>query len=407
MLTGLAIRPRVKRILTATALGVVVAQLVVIAHRRATNIGDFDITREFGRRFVAGEYLYRGGLHYPYMPSAAMIFAPLVCVPPTVGLTILYFAAIGCLLLTLRMLFAMVRGANLALASRAFEVGLFTVALASHYIIRDLDDGGPNLIVLAMIVGGVYCVWRASDRAGSFLFGLGIAIKATAALFLPFFVWKREWRLAGSATLAAAVLIVSPALRMGPRTWWQHQVQWFRSAVGFFVGRNPAATQYYGDLITRNQALKPAIVQLLGGGATSASVASPVAIVLLVGVFCLFTRARYAARGDPRWLLECSAALIVALLLSPSTWVQHIVLIIPAIYLIVAEDVGIAPLGRTASIAIIAFAGFTLVLNREIVGRSNYETLLRWHLHTLCMLLVLAILILRRPTAAASATAGA
>jgi hypothetical protein len=47
----------------------------------------------------------------------------------------------------------------------------------------------------------------------------------------------------------------------------------------------------------------------------------------------------------------------------------------------------------------------TVIENREIVGQSNYETLLRRHLPTLCILLVLAIVILRRPTEGAPAGA--
>ena len=46
-----------------------------------------------------------------------------------------------------------------------------------------------------------------------------------------------------------------------------------------------------------------------------------------------------------------------------------------------------------------------VIQNREIVGQSNYETLLRRHLHTLCILLVLAIVNLRRPTEGAPAGA--
>ena len=37
---------------------------------------------------------------------------------------------------------------------RALRHGAVTLALGAHYIIRDLDDAGPHLILLAMMVGG-------------------------------------------------------------------------------------------------------------------------------------------------------------------------------------------------------------------------------------------------------------
>ena len=88
---------------------VVVVQWVVIVHRRATHTGDFDVSREFGRRFLAGEDLYAGGLHYPYMPTAALSFSPLRRSIRPSGLALRYAAALGCLWLTLRLLHTMLR----------------------------------------------------------------------------------------------------------------------------------------------------------------------------------------------------------------------------------------------------------------------------------------------------------
>ena len=47
----------------------------VIVHRRQSHGGDFDVSRELGRRLLAHEALYADGLHYPYLPAAALAFA--------------------------------------------------------------------------------------------------------------------------------------------------------------------------------------------------------------------------------------------------------------------------------------------------------------------------------------------
>ena len=112
-------------------------------------------------------------------------------------------------------------------------------------------------------------------------------------------------------------------------------------------------------------------------------------------------RRRYQGSSDPAWLLEASAVLLLALLLSPVTWLQHLVLLVPALYLIVSEDRGIRRLGTSASAAMAAYVVLSIVLNRDLLGRETNLLLLSYHTHTLGMFLVLGVLLMRRPTAAA------
>ncbi len=58
----------------------------ILAFHRLFVFRDFDIHREVGRRFLAGEYLYANDLCYAYMPIAAMYFSPLALVERSAGL---------------------------------------------------------------------------------------------------------------------------------------------------------------------------------------------------------------------------------------------------------------------------------------------------------------------------------
>ena len=349
MLSWLRSRTRMERIVIAACFVVVVTQWVVIMHRRATHVGDFDVSREFGRRFLAREDLYAGGLHYPYMPVAAMYFSPLALIDPTVGLALRYGVALGCLWLTLHLLHTMVRKRSAAVASHELTIGALSVLLASHYIIRDLDDGGPHLILLAMLVGGIYSAWKGRDYRAAAWFGLATALKAPAALFVPFFLWKGRWRLAIATVFAASCWIVLPAVWMGPSSWWSHQREWAQVVVGSLTG-NRIAVAEDSELRVQNEAFKPVLMRYLTTyvSSTSASAAATVAVLGLIGACGWWARRRYRAPASPEWLLECSAVLILALLVSPVTWVQHMVLVLPALYLIVAEDRGIRRLGVPA-----------------------------------------------------------
>jgi hypothetical protein len=310
----------------------------------------------------------------------------------------------------------MVWARNEASAPERVVTAALTSVLASHYLIRDLDDGGPHLILLAIAVGGIYSVWRGRDALGGIWFGLATALKVTPGLFLLFFVWKRRWRLAAYTAVAVAGWMVLPAVWMGPSSWWSHQGEWVRVALGSALGnRTPGVAE--SEERVQNQALKPAVMRYLvtypeghpsrlshPGYLTflnlKPSTASRLATGMMLGLLALcFWLGQQRNRGEPgrTWLAECSAVLILALLLSPVTWLQHLVLMVPALYLIVAEDRGVKRLGKAAASAMWAYVVLSLVLNRELLGRETHLLLLSYYVHTLGMLLVLGVLLLERP----------
>jgi alpha-1,2-mannosyltransferase len=409
LMTDERFKPKLRRYGLILTTAIVVAHLIIIIHRRQTHLGDFDISREFGRRFIAGEELYRGGLHFPYMPAAAMFFAPLAMINPTAGIVLRYAIAIFCLWLTLYLLNRMVRRSIPAAGGQAVLIATITLILTSHYIIRDLDDGGPHLILLALTISGLYFMSERRAGAGGGLIGFAIAQKATAALFIPFFCWKRNWRLAGWTTIATVFWMLFPGIRMGPAGWWHHQREWFVSAASLSLGRFPAAEFYYGSQRIENQALKAAVataVRFFAAGwvaswkSVAVRLAPDLVLLALLALFCWKTQASWRSLRDPAFLLESSALMLVSLLLSPITWVQHLVFVLPALYLIVSEQIAARPLGALAMIATVAYALLALLLSRDLIGKANYDLVLTLHAHTIALLILLGILLFRRPTAA-------
>jgi Glycosyltransferase family 87 len=382
------------RVLTAVIIALVAIDFVTVALRRVRHSGDFDVSMEFGRRFLSGEHLYRGGLHFPYLPSGAMFFAPFSMLPKPLAFALFYSIAIIGLWLVMRMMAAMVCQANPAVHRRRLPIAMATLILASHYIIRDLDDGGPNIILLTMAVGGIYLAWKGDEGPAAGCLGAAAAFKATAGIFIPFLLWKRRWRLAAYTIAAAAFWITLPMLMMGPASWWAHQQEWLYSAVGFALGSNQAAAYYYGADNIGNQALRPAINHLAGGVRYAGTIATTSAL-LLIGIFCWLTRRPYRESLGAAWLTETSGLLLIAVLLAPIAWVQHLVLAIPALYLIAADWFTTREFGFPATVAMVSYAIFALALNRGLLGKARYSILLDYHVHTLCMLLILAVLMLR------------
>jgi len=410
--------------LVGAGLAAVAVHSLVIGHRRAAHPGDFDISREFGRRFLAGDDLYAGGLHYPYLPSAAMYFSPLALLPPGVGLALRYAVALACVGLTFSLLARLLAEHHPRVQQRRLPIAGLTSVLAAHYIIRDLDDGGPHLILLGLVVGGIYLAWKRRDVRAALCFGLGAALKAPLVLLLPFFLWRQRWRLAAFSALATLGWVALPALWMGVGSWWSHQQQWSTIVAASALGR-PLARADANERRVQNQALKPTLMRYLApttqdpphplaplGGTPPIdlprSMADGLATMALVGllVACGWrdqmvqrttdTGGQPPAHNGRVWLLECGAALVLSVVLAPLAWVQHLVLLIPALYLIVADHLAGDGSDSATRAAVAVYALLALVANRELLGRDVYLCLLAAGLHTVCMLIVLAI-ILRQP----------
>ena len=400
----------VRRAFLATCLVTVLVHAVVLVNRRSEQPGDFDVSREFGKRFVERTYLYEGGVHYPYMPTAAMAFAPLALVTPTVGFVVRYLASLASLWVTLYLVGLMVGGTPRPMASRRFAVGALALVLGSQYVIRDLDDAGPHLILLAITTAGIYFAWAGRAVGAGVWFGLAAAIKAPLGIFIPFLWWKRQWRLAALATASTAAWICVPMVWMGPESWWAHQREWTAAVID--GPREP-------ERRLQNQSLDGALMHYLAAypsghpnraaepahgsvGFLPPDTAVTVAGGVIIGLLALFawhTRRPYRTPRDDLWGREGFSLLVLSVLLSPIVWVQHMVLVLPALGLIAARHLGTHPLRGGPAVAMGVFVLLALVLNRELVGREASLVLLAFHHHTVALLLVLAI-VLRRPSGA-------
>ena len=386
----------------------------MIAFHRSFHVRDFDVHREVGRRFLSGQYLYADGLCYPYMPAAAMYFSPLALIDRNMGLALRYMVAVICLCVTLALLFRMARAQFDALHTGHLTVSVLTVLLAFQFVLQDLDDGGPHLILLLMLTAGMYAAWRERDVAAGLWFGLTIALKITPALFVLFFLWKRRWRLAACTVLAACVWIVLPLTWMGPSNWWNHQAEWAANA-GLSLADRHTGIAEENEQRVRNQSLRLSLMRYLVAYPENHPIRrddpdfTPIldlppqlaqgvvvmATLGLMGVLAWATRKPWRGPNDPDWLRQCAAMCILLLLLSPITWQQHLVWLIPALYIVVAD---ILVGGRISMPRAAAFSGYivlTMVLNYEVLGKHRFAMVLSYHPFAIAMLLVLGLLMLR------------
>lgn len=415
-LTELIRSPLVTRLVQS---GLVIAAVVhgyIISFGRSFHFRDIDIHREIGRRFLTGEYLYANDYCYMYLPTTGIYFAPLLILDRNPSLALRYAVAVGCLVLTIALFHRMLFGsANSTLWSRLL-VGVGAGALTLQFILNDLDDGGPHLVLLGILSGGVYAVWLGREWLGAALIGLGIVLKITPALFVLLFLWKRQWRLASYTVLATGLWVLLPILYMGPTSWWNHHTEWTRNAVLSVLDRQAEGRQE-NELQKANLSLRHTMLRYLVAYPSThrlrqvdrsykpvldlpSSVANGivgVAALSLLGLFAWSSQRTFHGPGDPLWARDCAGTLMLALFLSPITWDQHLVWMIPAAVVVVAAAVrSSGTLSRAGYVALAVYVVLTMVLNYEVVGSARWEALKSYHHLGIAMLVLYGLLLSSR-----------
>jgi len=395
------------------AVVVAIAVALVLGHWVATMMkprGDFSRHWEFGRRFVADEFLYAEGLDVPYPPFFAVAYAPLSLLPLRVAKPLFFLVGFAALAGLLWILNELSRKSLPLSRERLFWVATATLLVTSRFVSRDFADGGQNLILLGLTWAAIY-LWKIGRNiSGGASLGLAIALKCTPVLFVAYFAWKRQWQFAVASLLFAAAFTLTPALRQS--TYAMHMQTWF-DAIYEGVRQPDPSVGVLGPEELQNKSLRPALARFLThlpaeapGRVDSpgyidfldlqprtAGVIIKVVMFLLLAAVVWLLRHPLANRNDPMLVWECATISVLTLLYSPITWGQHCVAAIPALYLLFRSIAAGTRLPRWIYWTLGSVALVVILLNRSIFGRDLSLLLESYHLITFCLLALLAVML--------------
>ena len=292
---------------------------------------DLGVYLRLGGRYVFTSHLYsfvlpNTSLPFTYPPFAALLFAPWQRTFHGVGSVQAVWtmgnlvALIGILVLSVRL----VRPALGRMATWRLALALTLPALLLNPVLITVGFGQVNLFVTFLVMWDLLSERRIGKRQLplGMATGLAAAVKLTPLLFLPYLVLTRRWRgaLTGLLTFGAcelATFVVSPA---SSKAYW--------TAAIFKPGRA-------GDLsIVDNQNLW-GVLDRLTHGLLPDAVMLP--LLLLAAAGGLWLAAQAHRRSSPLLgVLICAAT---CLIVSPISWVHHMVWVVPAIiWLALAPD---------------------------------------------------------------------
>lgn len=312
---------------------------------------DLDVYRLGAQVFLEGGDLYgllpdtSVGVNLPftYPPVAAALFVPLALLPFDAAYLVFSVVSLLALFVVLLLVVRELLGRGRA------DVAWTTVALAAALVwllpVREtVGFGQVNVVLMALVVVDVL-LGRGRWWQGS-LVGLAMAVKLTPAVFLAYFLARRDWR--------AMFVGLGSAL--------------FFTGVGFLMTRD-ASLQYWGETLSdparigdlsyvSNQSLNGIFNRLWLDESTTTLLWFATCAVL--GLSSLVLMHLLCRRGH-----DVAAMLVMgfyALLASPVSWAHHWVWVAPAIVVLVVLGLrargllGVVPLAVAAVGALVFFS---------------------------------------------------
>lgn len=393
--------------------------------------GDFHLHWEMGRRMATHSFIYEFGDDYPYPPFWGLAHAPLSAMPMNAAQVFLFPQFLGSLALLIWSLRQLGREHYPVSGAALFWATVAAVILASRYLLRDMMECGVNLLLVALSYYAVLLWSRRQDWRAGLTLGLAIALKCTPALFAAYFLWKRQWKMVFTTSIAALAFSVSPIFWMGSHAY-VHAMQTWTGNVFRGVTVVDPSRGITGEEPIQNLALRPALARFLLQLPADHNLrhdhpltiefldlepatAGTVVRCVLIGVMLIVMWNLRPHRGndlgncgntDPRRsrrvLWECTAISTSLLLYSPITWGQHCVGILPALYLACCHRASGYRWPSAFHWIIGYLAATTLLFNREIIGIDLTHLTDSYHIPTwglcgvLCMSLAGANCRLRR-----------
>jgi alpha-1,2-mannosyltransferase len=320
---------------------------------------DVDVYRMGGQAWLDGRPLYAHdakfhtpiGLNLPftYPPLAAVVFCPFAWLGmPAASVTITLITLALLLVSTMIVLTRLDVWNNTPVApgptwSRRWLLTAFIVAGAAIWlepIKANFAFGQINVVLMTLAIAD--CVPRRTPWPRGLLLGLGIALKLTPAVFLLYFVLRRDRR-AVFTSLASVAAATAAGFALAWRDSWEYWTDTVRN-----TDRIGSAS------LNTNQNVAGTLARL--GLGEHERFLPWVAACLLVLALTVWAARRTLRAEEPTLAVICIA--LFGLAVSPVSWSHHWVWMLPTVVVTVV----LAWRRRNAALAIVSAAGVALMV---------------------------------------------
>ncbi len=397
--------------LTAAWIGLSFFFVFCVVQGVADRDNDFLWHRQLGQRFLQGDMYSGYGEHY--LPARIMIDAWSAGLPYRLDRALFCLLALGALAVTVVIWDRLAQRRHwLERRARAVAAAL-VLTLMAFYLLRDFQECGLQILLLFFLSAALYSVYLGRHWLCGFWLGLACVYKVTPLLFLPYLAYKRQWRAAGWSLVFFFLWCLAPALWLG----WSQTIDKHREWLTCFT-QNLALDDPSENGIEppnpRNQALSLAIARYLQthppghrlhlehplfaqfGDLEPATAKGVVKGVLLC--LALVLAWRFRKPWSPDWsdsslAQEWSVVCVLAAILSPLCWQQHLVLVLPAAFLWLRACVAQERLPSWQLVAAALAILIIIAVHRDFLGQQLFLVAMSYKAHTAAALVFIGLVL--------------
>lgn len=190
------------------------------------NFADFHVNYYTGQRMLnhqnvydLAEYRKDGMANFKYPPIFATITALFALTSEKAAASIWFI--IGFILVIIFMHFSgrLIFTNNVTYKQRNW-IYFWSLFLTSRFYMQNFDEGQVNFLMMTTLLLGLYALTKKKEFLAALLFGFSILVKYMSAIFIPYFLLKRKFRLIFYIFCSMIIFSFFPALMWG----WKHNL---------------------------------------------------------------------------------------------------------------------------------------------------------------------------------------
>ncbi len=396
---------------------------------------DFRNHYKLGVSFLQGNpYMILDGksVFSNYPVGRLMINTALALFPYRVARGVCWAASIIALLFSLKLWHQMAQNRRAVSNSVAFAAGALTIGIGVRWVVRDLDDCGLHILLLCVLTIAGWAVMRNKTILSGFLLAFAATYKVMPILFFPFLLYKRRWREAVWMLLFIAVLnLLLPVMFLG----WQmtldanrvfitksrevieesradplansvdpprHTNRNLRAAMARYLQTYRPGHELFiphpddvseDEKVPNDARSHPLFLQFLDLSIPTTNLVISIILSVFAVLLAILFRHKWGNHPPAADLaVEWPVVMALSAILSPLCWGQHLVLVIPALFVPMRTILN-EKTGRWRSVVVWIIAFFVLIPQREIFGRDLWLIIHSYKPETVAVLLCIVLVL--------------
>ena len=162
---------------------------------------------------------------YKYSPMFAFLLSPLSLLSKK-GAAVAFFIINSLLLIAIIVFSKRLIIKEAITFKQNLLLCIIPLIFTSRFIVQVLDVGQVGIFILALVVIGLYLLEKRREWTSSLLISLSVMIKYTSAVFLPYFFFRKRFKLIVIIALCIIIYCAVPAIYVGIQKQTDYVSKW-------------------------------------------------------------------------------------------------------------------------------------------------------------------------------------